>query len=155
MHHCKACGASVPNPKERRSLESASSGSVRNGLFQFSRKVEENYSRLDDDHFSHGYVCKKCFLLVERCLGLTSKLMEVERTITSNLTSAFVSFGLCESQDCARGTKRCQDPSSSSHNTCTPKRMRLENSASPSVVVSLAKRNRYTDTNMHHCVKVE
>ena len=102
MQRCKACGSPVPNPKERRLLESTSSYSVRNGLLQLSKKAEEDInSSICDDHFSHGYVCKKCFILVEKYVSLTSKLIELEKTITSNLQSA---IDQCESQEGARGT---------------------------------------------------
>ena len=134
MQRCKVCGSPVPNHKERRLLEGTSSSSVRNGLLQLSKKVELKAS-ICDDHFSHGYICKKCFILVEKCVSLTNKLIELEKTITSNLQSA---IGQCEPQEGARGTKRY---SCSSHGTSTPKRMRIENNASSSVVVKLFKDN--------------
>ena len=130
MLRCKACGSAVPNSKERRSLESPTSSSVRTALFHYSRKAQEetSSSTISEDHFSHGYACKKCFLLVQKCLSLKNKLMELEKDITGNLSSA---FHLCEAQT-VQGTKR----SCSSNAPSTPKRMRLDSTPSSSVVVS-------------------
>ena len=130
MERCKACGAAVPNPKERRSLESVTSNSVRNGLVQFSWQVDGNVPRVNEGHFYDGYVCKKCFVLVGKSIDLTNKLMDMEKTIITNLRSALISFG---SHGSGRGTKRCL---CQSYGTSTPKRMRIEtNSGSSSVVV--------------------
>lgn len=125
MHRCKACSSPVPNPKERRLLESTTSSSVRIGLVQFSRKVQDDASLSIDEHFSHGYVCKKCFGVMEKFLSLSYKLTELENMISSNLSETLISFGLSGSQKCQRGTKRILYPSQ--RGTCTLKRMRIAN----------------------------
>ena len=123
------CRSPVLDIKERRSLESSKPNNiaVRNGLIQLSGKVEEDTPRCED-YCSHGYVCRKRFNLPLKFVNLTNTLIEIEKTIISDLSSI---FSHCEPS--ARGTKR----SISSFVTSTPKRTRIENnSASSSVVVS-------------------
>ena len=118
-------------------LQSTTSSSVRIGLVELSRKVQNSASPNIDEHFSHGCVCKKCFAEVERFIVLSGKLTELENTISSKIREGLVSFGHCGSQECERGAKR-----QSQHDACTstPKRMRIgcnsSSSTSDPVVVS-------------------
>ena len=127
MERCKACLSPLPDSKERRSLVNPKSHIVRNGLIQLSSKIDEDTSNCKQ-HFSHGYVCKKCFNLVNRYINLSNNLAEMEKTILGTLSSAFG-----RSEPITRGMKR----SSPSLGTSTPKRIRIDNnSESSSVVVS-------------------
>ena len=100
---------------------------VINGLIQLCSKIEEDTSNCKQ-YFSHGYVCKKCFNLVNRYINLSNSLAEMEKTILGTLCSA-----VGRSEPITRGLKR----SSPSLGTSTPKRIRIDNnSESSSVVVS-------------------
>jgi hypothetical protein len=82
MEHCKACVhvCPLPDSKERRSLVNPKSHAVKNGFVQLSSKIEEDTSRCEQ-RFGHGYVCKKCFNQVKRCIELSNNLAEMEKTI--------------------------------------------------------------------------
>ena len=128
MHRCKACFSLVPNPKVRRLLESPTSSSVRECFSELAVSLEKEAS-----HFHHGYVCRNCFLLVEKKIRLSKELKVVESTILSNLQAVFNASGSNNSPEVVKGTKRCRDRPSTS---TTPKRMRCEQDGEQSVVVS-------------------
>ena len=129
MECCKACLSPLPDSKERRSLVNPKSHVVINGLIQLSSKIEEDTSNCKQ-YFSHGYVCKKCFNLVNRYINLSNSLAEMEKTILGTLCSA-----IGRSEPITRGIKRSSPSLGTS--TCTPERIRIDNnSESSSVVVS-------------------
>ena len=104
------------------------SHTVRNGFIQLSSKIEEDTSKCEQQ-FSGGYVCKKCFNLVKRCVDLTNNLEEIENTIVRILSPT-----LGHGEAVTIGIKR----SNPSLGASTPKRIRLDDkSESSSVMVSL------------------
>ena len=122
MERCKACRSPVLDTKERHSLLNPKSHTARNGLIQLSSKIEDTFK-------CGGYVCKKCFNLVKRCVDLTNNLEEIENTIVCILSPA-----LGHGEAVTIGIKR----SNPSLGASTPKRIRVnDNSESSSVVVSL------------------
>ena len=98
---------------------------MRSGLVQFAGNVQDNAHPSINEHFCQGYVCRKCFTLVEKILVLRSKISELESTITSKLREGLVSFGYCGSQEHERGVKRSIHPSQ--QGACTPKIIHIEN----------------------------
>ena len=131
MHHCKTCGSPVCDSRERRLLDTPTSASVRQELNNFVGTLGESFSRFNDEHFSDGYLCKKCFMLVVKRNRIKSELDKVDTTIKSNMSTAASVFGFHDLQGQVRGSKRRNRPSQGS----TPKRMRTDNESRASVVV--------------------
>ena len=128
MHHCKACSCLVPNPKVRRLLESPTSFLVKDCLSELAATLEKEAS-----HFSHGYVCRKCFLQAEKRTRLSNEFKVVESTILGNMQTAFTIFNSnSNSPEVVKGAKRRREspPTSSTY-----KRMRYEHDSEQSVVV--------------------
>lgn len=133
MHHCKACRSSVCNPRERRLLEKSTSSLVRQDLRNLTIKLSGNLARFGEDHFSSGYLCKKCFMLVQKRIHLRSELEKIDFNISNLRTSATVfayddEHGSCE---VVRASKR----GNQSLQCNTPKRMRVNDESGASVVV--------------------
>ena len=82
MSVCSACGASVPNKKNRCSL---SSNLLLTMLSEVSR-VESGEIRRGID--SSGFVCKKCKLKLQRLHKLKKQASELQQTIISSLPSS-------------------------------------------------------------------
>ena len=77
MLRCKACAIPVPNSKERRSLESSSSEHVKLALEACFRE-DGRCAVATRLHVSTGYVCKKCFLLVDKKVRIKNELEKVK-----------------------------------------------------------------------------
>ena len=90
MHHCKTCGSTVCDSRERRLFDKPTSASVRQELNNFvgTLALGESFSRFNDEHFSDGYLCKKCFVLVVKRSHIKSELEKVDATIKSNMSTA-------------------------------------------------------------------
>ena len=147
MFRCKACSAEVLQVKERRSLESRTSDKVRETLEQFFciRGCTESEAK---QHCSVGYVCKKCFLQVDRYNRLQNDVKEVQKALHDKISVAFSAFCLTAQQTSSaielhsvtlpevhlvRPTKRAADHSATSQ----PKRLRLTSSSPGRVTVCL------------------
>ena len=84
MERGKACRSPILDAKERHSLVNPKSHTIRNGLVQLSSKIEDTSKC--EQQFSGGFVCKKCFNLVKRCVDLTNNLEEIKNTIVRILS---------------------------------------------------------------------
>ena len=93
MLRCKACAIPVPNSKERRSLESSSSEHVKLALEACFRE-DERYAVATRLHVSTGYVCKKCFLLVDKKVRIKTELEKVKVNLKDKVSRAIESFAL-------------------------------------------------------------
>ena len=87
-----------PNSKERRSLESSSSEHVKLALEACFRENGRCAvaTRL---HVSTGYVCKKCFLLVDKKVRIKNELEKVKVNLKDKVSRAIESFALSVSTE--------------------------------------------------------
>ena len=135
MNHCKACGSPVCNPRERRLLGNPTSLCVRKDLCDFTVGVGGNLARYGEDHFSNGYLCKTCYMLVLKRSRLRSELEKIDSTILSNLRTVTSVFAFDDQQgsscELVQGSKRGNQALQGS----TPKRMRVNNGSGATVVV--------------------
>ena len=93
MLRCKACAIPVPNSKERRSLESSSSEHVKLALEACFRE-DGRCAVATRLHVSTGYVCKKCFLLVDKKVRIKNELEKVKVNLKDKVSRAIESFAL-------------------------------------------------------------
>ena len=91
MLRCKACAIPVPNSKERRSLESSSSEHVKLGLEACFRE-DGRCAVATRLHVSTGYVCKKCFLLVDKKVRIKNELEKVKVNLKDKVSRGIESF---------------------------------------------------------------
>ena len=110
MHRCKACGSPVCDSKERRVLDKSTSESVRLSLCDFTKDhLGDDSVSFSDERFSDGYLCKKCFMLVQKRSRLRRELENIDATILSNIKSAASVFAFDEEQgsiEVVRASKR-------------------------------------------------
>lgn len=104
MFRCKACSSEVPNARERRSLQVETSANVRDILEQLCciRGCQESVVR---QHCCSGYVCKKCFVLVEKYNRLQTDLKEVHKALLDNISVVLSVFPL-ETQQASSGSEQ-------------------------------------------------
>ena len=93
MLRCKACAIPVPNSKERRSLESSSSEHVKLAL-EASFREDGRCAVATRLHVSTGYVCKKCFLLVDKKVRIKNELEKVKVNLKDKVSRGIESFAL-------------------------------------------------------------
>ena len=131
MLRCKACAIPVPNSKERRTLESSSSEHVKLAMeacFMDDRRC----AVATRQHFAAGYVCKKCFVLVDKKVRMESELEKVKVILKDKVSRAVESFALPEkavSEEELRETPTVQSGvkrTSASSTVPAPKRPRMD-----------------------------
>lgn len=125
MFRCKACSSEVPNARERRSLQVETSANVRDTLEQLCciRGCQESVVR---QHCCSGYVCKKCFVLVEKYNRLQTDLKEVHKALLDNISVVLSVFPL-ETQQASSGSE--QHPLLQEVNIRPPKRPARQSAA--------------------------
>ena len=69
MNRCKMCGSAVLEAKNRRILESASSKICRDGIVALGYGITVDHISFEHE-FSSGYVCRKCFVAIEKYQAL-------------------------------------------------------------------------------------
>ena len=141
MLRCKACAVPVPKSQERRLLESSQSEQVRSTL-EVSFTDHGCCEAAARQHVSSGYVCKKCFVLMEKKVRLELELEKVKSDLGRKVVGAIHSFSLPEEP---RSIGVLEAPTISSAVTrkrpsaaapSAPKRPRIDEEHSPSVSVS-------------------
>ena len=85
MHRCKACGSPVCDSRERRLLGKSTSISVRQELCDLTSNLDDNLVRFNEEHFSDGYLCMKCYMLVVKRSHLKCELKRIDSTLQCNL----------------------------------------------------------------------
>lgn len=148
MEHCrcKACCCEVNISRERRSLSNNASDQIRSVLQQLYA-LQQCYP--DTSYFSDGYVCKKCFLSLEKFQKVENDYLSRRATLSSSVVSAIEHFNLAVAPPALcvphtmPGTFRSHDASLSSSGS-TPTRKRNAAIAARS---SVAKRPRGPDSS--------
>ena len=150
MLRCKACAVQVPNCKERRSLESSTCDLVRSSLevcFTSSGCCEA----VARQHVSSGYVCKRCFVLVDKKVRLETEMEKVKTDLNQKVAGAIKSFALPEeapspapdSLEVPKIPSAQKRPSGAADSEVSaPKRLRIDQPSSgqsPGVTVSLKR----------------
>lgn len=90
---CKACAIPVPNSKERRSLENSSSEHVKLASDACFRE-DGRCAVTTRQYISTGYVCKKCFVLVDKKVRIKNELEKVKVNLKDKVLRAIESFAL-------------------------------------------------------------
>lgn len=93
MSRCKLCTGAVTDVKERRSLASKTSDIIRLVL----QEAFILYGCVHDDvkeYCSSDYLCKKCFVLLEKRARLQRELQSVDESIQTNISVSVTAFSL-------------------------------------------------------------
>ncbi len=140
MLRCKACAAQVPNSKERRLLENPASEQVRSAL-EVSFTDHGCCEAAARQHVSSGYVCKRCFILLDKKVRLELEIKKVKSNLSHKVAGAIQSFTLPEEPrsmrlptDSSPSAVTRKRPSGAAPSA--PKRPRIDEEQSPSVAVS-------------------
>ena len=128
---CTLLCVPVPNSKERRTLESSSSEHVKLALeacFTDDRRCVV----ATQQHIAAGYVCKKCFILVDKKVRMEGELEKVKIILKDKVSRNVESFVLPErtvSKEELRETPTVQSGvkrTSASSTVPAPKRPRMD-----------------------------
>ncbi len=93
MSRCKLCSSEATNQRDRRSLPSKSSDSVRAALEEAF--IQHGCVREDArQHCSVGFLCKKCFVLLEKRSRLHRELQSVNQEVQQKTSVAVTAFSL-------------------------------------------------------------